>query len=104
MVEQSLMNIYESLNSNQKRILKIITKNELTNLEKGLKNHLTTSELLEICIDEVILSDDVQLRQNLFELIDHKVLIEKMDEVKNRKVVMIKYEKSLLEKIMALRI
>lgn len=56
------MNIVQSLNANQKRILKIIAKNELDNLNKDIPSHYTVTQLLDVCIEEVILSNDTQLR------------------------------------------
>ena len=59
------MNIWQSLNRNQKKILKIIAKNEISNLNKEQPSNYTVTELLEVCIEEVILASEVQLRENL---------------------------------------
>ena len=50
------MNIWQSLNRNQKKILKIIAKNELSNLNKEIPSNYTVTELLDVCIEEVILA------------------------------------------------
>jgi hypothetical protein len=44
----------------------------------------------------MVLSTDSQLRQNLSELLDHKVILEIVDGKKNKKVYMMKYDKKLL--------
>ena len=45
------MNIWQSLNKNQKKILKIIIKNELNNLNREEATYYTTSDLLDLCIE-----------------------------------------------------
>lgn len=50
------------------------------------------------------MSSDNQLRQNLLELIDHKVILERTDEKRNKKIYLMKYEKRVLEKIVDLKI
>ena len=91
------MNIWQSLNRNQKKILKIITKNELNNMSKEEPTNYTVTELLDVCIEEVILASEVQLRENLLELLDHKVIMEKLEEKRAKKVIILKkYEKKLL--------
>ncbi len=71
---KSLCYIYKSLTQNQKDILKLLAAWQLEN-EK--KSGISQAELLELCIDEMILRNDEQLRENLFELLDHKVIKEK---------------------------
>jgi len=44
------------------------------------------------------------LRQNLLELLDHKVIIERNDDKRNKKIYMMKYEKKTLERVMELKI
>lgn len=51
-----------------------------------------------------MLSSDHQLRQNLLELLDHKIIIERLDERKNKRIYIMKYEKRTLEKLIDLRI
>jgi hypothetical protein len=51
-----------------------------------------------------VLSSDHMLRQNLLELLDHKVILERMDDKRNKKIYLMKYEKRTLEKIMDLKI
>ncbi len=50
------------------------------------------------------MSSDNQLRQNLLEWIDHKVILERTDEKRNKKIYLMKYEKRVLEKIVDLKI
>ena len=45
------MNICQSLNDNQKKILKILAKNELDNLSREHSQNYTVSELLDVCIE-----------------------------------------------------
>lgn len=53
---------------------------------------------------QIVLSSDHQLRQNLLELLDHKVIIDRTDERKNKKIYIMKYEKRTLEKLIDLKI
>ena len=53
---------------------------------------------------QIVLSSDHQLRQNLLELLDHKVIIDRVDERKNKKIYIMKYEKRTLEKLIDLKI
>ena len=53
---------------------------------------------------QIVLSSDHQLRQNLLELLDHKVIIDRTDERKNKKIYIMKYEKRTLEKLLDLKI
>ena len=72
---KSLCYIYKSLTQNQKDILKLLAAWQLEN--EKTKSGISQAELLELCIDEMILRNDEQLRENLFELLDHKVIKEK---------------------------
>lgn len=47
-----------------------------------------------------MLNSDHQLRQNLLELLDHKVITEKYDDKRNRRMYLMKYEKRILENIL----
>lgn len=53
---------------------------------------------------QIVLSSDHQLRQNLLELLDHKVIIDRVDERRNKKIYIMKYEKRTLEKLIDLKI
>jgi hypothetical protein len=53
---------------------------------------------------QIVLSSDHQLRQNLLELLDHKVIIDRTDERKNKKIYIMKYEKRTLEKLLDLKV
>ena len=53
---------------------------------------------------QIVLNSDHQLRQNLLELLDHKVIIEKYDEKKNKRMYLMKYEKRILENILDYKI
>ena len=50
------MYVWQSLNKNQKHIVKFLAQNALKNigLEDSENSHLTFSELLDICIEEVL--------------------------------------------------
>jgi hypothetical protein len=73
---KSLCYIYKSLTQNQKDILKLLAAWQLENINK---HGISQVDLLELCIDEMILRNDEQLRENLFELLDHKVIKEKKE-------------------------
>ena len=100
------MYIWQSLNRNQKQIVKFIAQNAIENLNRddSESNYYTFNGLLEVCKDEVVLGTDHQLRQNLLELLDHKIIMERMDDKRNKKVYIMKYEKRTLEKIMEMKI
>jgi hypothetical protein len=53
---------------------------------------------------QIVLSSDHQLRQNLLELLDHKVIIDRVDDRRNKKIYIMKYEKRTLEKLIDLKI
>jgi len=44
------------------------------------------------------------LRQNLLELLDHKIILERTDDKRNKKIYVMKLEKRVLEKVMDLKI
>jgi hypothetical protein len=62
------------LTGNQKDILKIIARKELANLNTQSASHYNLADLLEECNNETVLTTEVQLRDNLLEIIDHKVV------------------------------
>lgn len=53
---------------------------------------------------QIVLSSDHQLRQNLLELLDHKLIIDRTDDKKNKKIYIMKYEKRTLEKVIDLKV
>ena len=48
--DQAIMNIFQSLNNNQKRILKLFAKKELDNYDKDAPEYYTIDTLLDECI------------------------------------------------------
>jgi len=52
-------------------------------------------------LKKIILSDDHQLRENLIELIDHRVVIEEIDKTKNKKVFIMKLDRRILENMIS---
>ena len=105
--EDSFMYIWQCLNKNQRLITQFIAERELENTKQDEQNrsHYTFSELLDKCIDEIVLGSDHHLRQNLLELLDHKVIREKIESKGGgKKNYWMAYEKQLLEKILTLKV
>lgn len=72
----------------------------MKNLNEGTNDVYSYSELLEECIQEAVLGTDYQLRENLIELTDHKVLEMIAHENKKKGYVLSHAEKRFLEFIL----
>jgi len=57
-----------------------------------------TQHFLELCIEEMILRSDEQLRENLFELLDHRVVKEKK-ESHSKNYFFMTYDEKILKRI-----
>jgi hypothetical protein len=84
-VEDSLKYIWRSLTKNQKDILKIIAKQEIAILDGKATRRFNLHELLEKCRDNMVLNNEVQLRDNLIEIIDHRVVMEVSGKADNNR-------------------
>lgn len=114
--DESLKYILKSMTKAQKEIIKLLaeqvlkgttTSNNFMEVEgeeaaasliiKSAKG-FTLKQLYENCIEEMILSSEQQLRENLLEIIDHKVFIE-MKNYQGKSIYTMTYSKQVLEKI-----
>ena len=66
-----------------------------TSLSRNSSTHVSIRYFYHL--SKIILSDDHQLRENLIELIDHRVIIEEIDKTKNKKVFIMKLDRRILE-------
>ncbi|EAS04912.2 origin recognition complex subunit 2 (macronuclear) [Tetrahymena thermophila SB210] len=108
---ESLKYIFRSLTKVQKEIIQFVAKyiqdkldqnpgtaiqiNGLT--EDGQIIGLTLKELLEMLIDEMILNSEQQLKENLLEILDHKVIISIENQQKTYYTM--NFSRQILEKI-----
>lgn len=67
-------------------------------LQNQEKKGILFSSFLKLCIDEACLSSDTQLKENLVELVDHKVIVEKKEE-HNKKFYLMRYPLSVINKL-----
>ena len=85
----------QSMTKQQQRIIQEIARYLLENpKEKQIK----MKQLLQICVEKMIQQTSKQLKEQLSEAKDHKVVIEKLDENGNI-VFSMNYPAYLLEKI-----
>ena len=101
-MEDSLKYIWKSLTDNQKDILKIIARQELVVLDDKASRRFSLPELLEKCRDGTVLSQESQLRDNLIEIIDHRVVTEVLSKIEGgrvRKEYQMSYDRRVLENI-----
>ena len=73
---ESLKMVYSSLTDTQKETLRLIAKyvleNQVTSIEFGA--------LYNVCLEEMIITNEAQLKENLSEAIDHKVVLERIND------------------------
>lgn len=65
----------------------------------GETSGVTLKDLLELCIDEMILSSDQQLKENLLEILDHKVFVEKKLPNNSKIHYVMPYSNVILQKV-----
>ncbi|KRX03080.1 hypothetical protein PPERSA_10161 [Pseudocohnilembus persalinus] len=92
--QKALVHVLKSFTSNQKNVIYELARYLL---DHPKSQGLVFRDLYTLCEDEGILVRESQLKENLLEILDHKIIIEK--EINNKKYFTMNYQKSILQKL-----
>jgi hypothetical protein len=92
---KSLTFIFRSFTSNQNEIIKLVANSQLKATSEGIP----FKDLYEKCVEEMIISSESQLKENLLLVLDHKVLEQRRSPLTGKVVYIIPYSRAIIEKI-----
>lgn len=92
--EAALKYVMESFTKNQKSIVRIVAAFLLANPEEP---GITFKQLFEKCLDEMVVSSEMLLKENLLEILDHQVITQ--SENKNKIYYTMSYSKKAMQHI-----